>query len=360
MITIVGATGFTGTLIARRLDREPIELCLAGRNQSKLNRLAAQLKGKHKTLVVDVTNSDALRTAIAGSAVVVNCAGPFTLYGRRVVEECISAGIHYLDITGEQQFIHSVIRDFSDAALKNNVTVIPSCAFEYAIADQAAILLEHEVGELESFESNYIIDGMFTSRGTKKSVVCALESPAHQLRHGLIVALNSGEISTVKDADGKTYNRFPFPGGEVYMVPLHAPVKNVSTYLTSSAPSSVLNSLSKAMPTIARNPLLKGVLNALIDISDPTPKKHGDTFFKIVCLARGNKVKGQRGVQVEGRDPYGLTAEIAAAAALRLLAFHDLKRGVVSAAMFSDKYFVSNILVSLAITIRSCDPEELS
>jgi putative NADH-flavin reductase len=347
MITIVGATGFTGTLTAKRLEQEQLPMRLAARSQSKLNKLKTELKRDHETVVADVTDLNQLKTAIAGSSVVINCAGPFTTLGLQVVEECIKSGIHYLDITGEQQFIREVIESFGQKALKNNVTVIPSCAFEYALGDAVADTMRRELGNLENFEATYIIDGMFTSRGTKRSVLCALEAAAHQLRNGKVETIRPGEISTFVHPNGKTYQRFPFPAGEVYLVPLHTPVKNISTYLASDAPPAVLNLLSTTMPVAARSPFFRRILNFAIDVSEPAPKKSGDTFFNIFC--EGSSKRGKMRINLQGRDPYSLTAVIAARFAAKLCAENDLRRGVISASMIDKHQFIQSVLGAEAV-----------
>ena len=353
MITIVGATGFTGTSIAKQLDKDGVSMRIVARNEKKLHKLKAQLKDDCETAVADVTELNQLKTAIAGSKVVINAAGPFTTLGLKVVEECINAGSHYLDITGEQQFIREVIERFGASAVKNKVTVVPSCAFEYALADEAARFLERELGGLETFESTYVINGMFTSRGTKRSVLCALESASHQLRNGQAEPIAAGSVSSFQHPDGKSYQRFPFPGGEVYLVPLHSRAKNISTFLTSEAPPAVLQLLSTTMPVAARSPFFKGLLNFLIDRAEETPKNTGETTFSIYC--EGNFKRKRMGLNIVGRDPYSLTAVIASKVAQKLQSDTTVKTGVISASMVDTAKGIMSITQAESTTWQSVE-----
>lgn len=340
MITVIGATGFTGTLITRLLDRNALAIRLAGRDPDKLGNLADTLSRRPDTAVVDIFDTEKLQRALDGSKVVINCAGPFTDRGIKVAETAIRSGVHYLDITGEQQFIRRLIEDFGVLAKQTGSTAIPACAFEYAMADAAAALAKQTIGELESFESTYVIDGMFTSRGTKKSVVRALEASSHQLENGRAIEIEGGQVSDFRLPGGRQLQRFAFPGGEVYLLPLHMPVKNVHTYLTSAAPPAVLELASKFAPSLMRTPF-KNLIDAVIDMSPPAPLRHKETNFTIYCSASSRE--GRTTVEISGKDPYYLTAVIAGQCAMALDRDKSAEGGVISASMLNGAKFIQSI-----------------
>jgi len=345
MITIIGATGFTGTLISEIIDRKAQPMRLVARDDAKLKALSGKLSGKSATRLINVHDASSVKAAIDGSLVVINCAGPFTENGSIVVEECIKSGIHYLDITGEQQFTRLVIERFSSLAAQTGSIAIPACAFEYALADCAAAELKGELGELDSFESTYVIEGMYTSRGTKRSVVCALEAAAHQLKNGELQLIKSGNISPFHFG-GKTYQRWPFPGGEVYLVPLHADAQNISTFLTAEAPPAVMSFLSGLMPMVAKTPI-KSLLNIAIDFSNPSPRRT-ETSFSIHC--KGSSRNQSMNVTISGKDPYYLTAVIAAECASKLASGMTKNGGVVSASMLAGFDLIKTSMLSEGVT----------
>lgn len=362
-ITLIGSTGSTGRLIARQLVKLDVPFRLAGRNPVKLGEIAAQL-GVCETLTVDVTRAGEVERAIAGSSVLINCAGPFTDIGLLVIKACAEAGVDYLDTTGEQDFVRRAVEDCSAIASKKGCALVPSCAFEYALGDAAAALLSEHLGGLDEFEATYVFDGISTSRGTRKSILRALGSPAYQLTDGELVKLKRGHVETfkiesagdnsegegeiasrqtdgnLKDAGGKTkgssektenaggsalerdrkaknirsegtvtLSRFPFPGGEVFLVPLHTHVRSIKTNLASPHPAPLLSIMSHIGPMIARSPL-RGILDGLIDISGSDLTSPEKTTFRILCSGRFGRTSAR--LEISGNDPYGLTAAIAA------------------------------------------------
>ena len=57
------------------------------------------------TIVCD-SNDDSSLIAMARQArLVLNCVGPYRFYGESVVEACVEAGAHHLDISGEPQYL---------------------------------------------------------------------------------------------------------------------------------------------------------------------------------------------------------------------------------------------------------------
>ena len=55
----------------------------------------------------------------------INCAGPFTLAGDALVRAAIDSGTHYVDSTGEQNFIHMVFDRHASAAEEASVALVP-------------------------------------------------------------------------------------------------------------------------------------------------------------------------------------------------------------------------------------------
>lgn len=340
MITIIGATGFTGEIITEVFYRDRVPMQLAGRSLSRLHKLAARMTPVPAVVEVDVTDEQALKRAMLGSSVIINCAGPFTELGLSVLKTAIQSGVHYLDITGEQSWIALAVNEFNEKARKMSVSAIPACAFEYAMADSAAAWLSKELNGLDSLEVTYMIEGMFTSRGTKRSVMKALEAKSFQLQKGELVEIKPGTIGEFTTSDGKKQRRFPFPGGEVYLVPLHTEVRNVRTYFASSAPSAVLSGLSALAPIMARLPVAKDLIDVAIEFTNPNPKRK-ETTFKMLCV--GKRDNEERIVEISGKDPYYLTAKIATQCAIAMRDEKDIPRGVISASMVKGFEFIKSI-----------------
>ena len=80
--------------------------------------------------------SPSLQAALArGARVVVNAAGPFRFLGEPVVAACVEQHAHYIDITGEPEFIEAMELRHGDAAAAAGVAVVSSCGIDSVPAD---------------------------------------------------------------------------------------------------------------------------------------------------------------------------------------------------------------------------------
>ena len=93
-----------------------------------------------ETIVADVNDPASLAAMAARTRVVLNLAGPYTLYGRPVIEACVSSGAHYMDLTGEIPFVRQMIDAYDARAAEAGVKVVQVSGFEALPADLAVLL----------------------------------------------------------------------------------------------------------------------------------------------------------------------------------------------------------------------------
>lgn len=93
-ILILGATGFTGNLVARYLVNhpqralQPFTIALGGRSRDKLNKVAASLglnADSDSIVVVDLSDYKSVEIAVVRAKVVINAIGPYWTFGGYVV-----------------------------------------------------------------------------------------------------------------------------------------------------------------------------------------------------------------------------------------------------------------------------------
>ena len=112
-LVLLGATGFTGKLVARYLCSHPTapRWAIAGRNASRLSALRASLHlpASVGTVHADLTDEASLRAMCRRAACIVSTAGPFRKLGaERVVRICAEEGTAWTDLSGETAFNESV------------------------------------------------------------------------------------------------------------------------------------------------------------------------------------------------------------------------------------------------------------
>src|SRR5216110_3461492 len=93
---LYGATGRTGTLIAERAVAAGHRPLLAGRDAERVRPLAERLG-----LPWAAATPEDLWRVLGDSQLVLLAAGPFESTSGPVLDACLRAGVHYLDIAGE-------------------------------------------------------------------------------------------------------------------------------------------------------------------------------------------------------------------------------------------------------------------
>ena len=88
---IYGANGYTGALIAEEALRRGHRPRLGGRNREAIETLAGRLQTE--AALCDLLDEPAVRAAVSGCEVVLNCAGPFSHTSRPILEACLAEAV---------------------------------------------------------------------------------------------------------------------------------------------------------------------------------------------------------------------------------------------------------------------------
>ncbi|HVB93291.1 MAG TPA: saccharopine dehydrogenase NADP-binding domain-containing protein [Acidimicrobiales bacterium] len=132
-ITLLGATGFTGRLIAHYLDQHApaaTRIVLAGRNPAKLESVTEGMTRKVEVARVDVTDPSSVRGVAESTRVLITTVGPYIEHGEPVVAACAVAGTDYLDLTGEPEFLDLMYLKYHATAASTGARLIHSAGFD--------------------------------------------------------------------------------------------------------------------------------------------------------------------------------------------------------------------------------------
>jgi short subunit dehydrogenase-like uncharacterized protein len=139
---LYGAYGFVGEPIARRAVEMGLTPVLAGRDGSRVERLAAELGTPFRIFSLD--NTAALEHALNEVAVVLHCAGPYLHTAKPMVDACLRTGTHYLDLTGEIP-VYQAIAARDAEARERGVMLLPAVGFDVAPTDCLALHLKERL-----------------------------------------------------------------------------------------------------------------------------------------------------------------------------------------------------------------------
>ncbi|MDQ4084967.1 MAG: saccharopine dehydrogenase NADP-binding domain-containing protein [Actinomycetota bacterium] len=148
-VVVFGATGVTGRRVAAYLaERAPAtgaRWAAAGRDPGRVRRVLGEDGVRApEVLAADAGDPASLFALASRTRVVLNLVGPYTPNARPVIEACVDAGAHYVDLTGEIPFVRQVIDQVHDRAVHAGVKVVQVCGFESLPPDLAVALAAQE------------------------------------------------------------------------------------------------------------------------------------------------------------------------------------------------------------------------
>jgi uncharacterized protein YbjT (DUF2867 family) len=149
-VLVVGGYGGFGARLTRRLAEDGWRVLVAGRDANKARAFAAGLPGA-LGLATDRNADLAPLLAEYGPLLVIDAAGPFQGSGYGVVEACIAAGVHYLDLADGRDFVCKV-GQFDKAARAAGVAVVSGASSVPALSGAVVRELTQRMGTVERIE----------------------------------------------------------------------------------------------------------------------------------------------------------------------------------------------------------------
>lgn len=181
-IIIYGATGFTGQLCVKYLQslNTKVKWAIAGRNKESLKKVSKDCYAEVEIFIADSHDTQALDVLTLRSKVILSTAGPFHLYGSKLVASCIKNNTHYVDITGENFWVKSLINKHHKEASSKGIKIIPSCGFDSIPSDLGVFyvsqILKKPIKRIEAFyslkgrASGGTIETMFSTKKLKTGI----------------------------------------------------------------------------------------------------------------------------------------------------------------------------------------------
>jgi short subunit dehydrogenase-like uncharacterized protein len=184
-VVVYGASGYTGRLVAEYLREYGIPFTAAGRDGKRVAEVMERVPGIETATyqVAEVDHSaDALASAFEGAQVVCNTVGPFMELGFEAVEACLAAGCHYLDTSGEQDWLMAVQEKFGASFAERGLLLAPGVAQMYTTGEITANVCLETPG-LDALDILVLWKGRPTTASTE-TIFTNLLSTAHHLENG--------------------------------------------------------------------------------------------------------------------------------------------------------------------------------
>jgi short subunit dehydrogenase-like uncharacterized protein len=182
-VVVYGASGYTGRLVCEYLREFNVPFVAAGRDKARIAEALDKVPGIDTVAhdIIEVEHQVAPLTELFGGArVVCNTVGPFAQYGNEVVEACLATGCHYLDSTGEQDWLIRCDEAYGQRMADQGLLLAPGVAQMYTTGEIAAQLCLETPG-LDTLDILVFWKGLPTIASTRTILVNAALSKAHYL-----------------------------------------------------------------------------------------------------------------------------------------------------------------------------------
>ena len=350
-ILLFGATGYTGRLTAHALSRLGADFAIAGRNERKLRALASET-GDPDIRIAEAGDVESLVRALDGVRVLLTVVGPFVDLGQTAVEAALRARVHYVDSTGEGEFISRLIARRSDAEAAG-IAMAPALAFDEVPADVAATLAVDGFEDPELALTYAMPSG--GSQGTVRSALGILTSTGQWIERGRPVPIRAGDEQRWAPMPPPLGPRLgvAFPLASGYVLPLHLKLSSFRTYVTTRTPQRIATRFAAPLlrgmqQTPPGRRLIEGFVARLPE--GPDTQGRGARW---TILAEASDGEAFRNVVVSGRDPYGLSAELLALGSLTMAADDYDRSGVLAPVEAVGLETLQKVLIEQGVTTET-------
>ncbi|WP_375038278.1 saccharopine dehydrogenase family protein [Acinetobacter sp. RW6] len=224
---IYGANGYTGELIAREAVRQGLKPTLAGRNKAKVEALAQELGLTYQAFGLD--NVEAVSEHLKGFKLVMHCAGPFSATSKPMMEACIKAGAHYLDITGEIS-VFELAQSLNNQAEKADIVLCPGVGFDVIPTDCVAAALKEALPDATHLALGFDSRTGF-SPGTAKTSIEGMGEGGKIRKNGKITTVPLAHyVRTIDFGDGKK-SAMSVPWGDVSTAFYTTGIPNIEVFV---------------------------------------------------------------------------------------------------------------------------------
>ena len=265
---IYGANGYTGELIAAEAVARGLRPILAGRSHDKVLKLASELDLPSRVFPVDDPDLD-------GVGLVLHCAGPFSKTSAPMLEACLGAGVHYLDITGEiDVFEHA--HQQHQRAVDAGVVVCPGVGFDVIPTDCLAATLSEAMPDATHLALGFDSRTRM-SPGTTKTSLESLGLGGRVRRDGKLVVVPMGGSTRTIDFGTGEKMAATIPWGDVATAYYTTGIPNIEVYVPSSPKRARSLKLVNLLRPILRGSMLQQMLKARVPQTGPDEQMRAKT-----------------------------------------------------------------------------------
>lgn len=334
-IIVYGSYGYTGKLIVKRLLSLKNRILLAGRDQRKLADQARETGLSYE--VIDIDDSPGLDRLLARASLVVHCAGPFHATAKQMVNACLRAKTHYIDITGEYA-VFEELANLDEAAKNSGITIMPGTGFDIVPTDCVALHLKNRLPDASHLELAFAMSGGGLSRGTARTMIDGLGCGGMIRKDGKLFPIALGSKTMDISFCSGVRSTMCIPWGDISTAWRTTGIPNIEVYTSVPSVAILGVRISNLFTGLLRRNGVKSFLRKWIDARIVGPSDEQRVLGKSYIWGR---VKNASGAVVEARlktqSGYAVTAEATSIIANKLLASESRPGYFTPASRFGER-----------------------
>lgn len=256
---IYGTNGYTGELIAREAVKRGLKPILAGRNEQKLEPLAAELNLEMRSFPIDEKTA----THLSDIDAVLHCAGPFSKTSALMIEACLSAKAHYMDITGEiPVFEHT--HSQHERAKEAGVVLCSGVGFDVIPTDCTALKLKELMPDAAYLALGFDSDSGI-SRGTYKTMIQGMGTGSAERQDGKLASVPIGSQRRTIDFGRGKRAAMGIPWGDVATAYYSTGIPNITTWIPFPKPLAAGTGLMNALRPLLASSRVQDTLSNWVE-----------------------------------------------------------------------------------------------
>ncbi len=315
-VMIYGSTGYTGRLIARRALETGLEPILAGRRVERVRRQAESQGLLWRAIRLDSPSQ--IARELRDVRVVIHAAGPFTQTARPMLEACLLAGAHYLDIGGELPAFLEARRRNEDA-VRRGVMIMPGAGWAVTASDCLAAHVARLAPEAKSLRIG-IARSPLLSRGTARSALGLASSDVVIRRNGRLVSVPVGRLEKAFDYGEGARWSMALSWPDVLTGYHTTGVPNIEVYVDTGTLTRILAPVGARLGEALRLPIFQPLQRLSAEILPEEPSDEARMAARHVVVAEAEDVwRRCTCARLETIDGYSFTALSATEIARRVL-----------------------------------------
>lgn len=316
-ILIYGAYGYSGRLIAEAAVARGMRPVLAGRDATRTAALAHELGLPFRSFALEQPSQ--VDQGLQGIAVVLHCAGPFSATAAPMLDGCLRARAHYLDICGEYQVIEAVAA--RDAALREaGIMAMCGVGMDVVPTDCLAAHMRRRMPDAVRLDI-YIRALEQLSPGTATTMIEGMGLPNVVRAGGQLVERTAGADRRKVPFPDRTVSMVSVPWGDIATAWRTTGIADIAVHMSLLPGAPIMVALSRYGRSLQQSALVQRALKALVRrfVTGPGAGQREAAHCEFIAEARDAQGKLCRSY-LATREGYALTVDSACAIAARVLA----------------------------------------